>query len=80
MLPIIAEFAAQAATRTQVIFSTHSPQMLDAFGDTLPATTVFNWAGDHTDLRTAGPKELKKWVEDYSLGRFIFSGEAAAVL
>ena len=80
MLPIVAESAAQAATRTQVILSTHSPQMLDAFGDTLPATTVFNWAGDHTELKTVGPEELKKWVEDYSLGRFIFSGEAAAVL
>jgi predicted ATPase len=80
MLPIIAEFAAMAATRTQVILSTHSPQMLDAFGGTLPATTVFTWAGDHTELKTVGPDELKSWVEDYSLGRFIFSGEAAAVL
>ena len=42
MLPIIAEFAAAAATRTQVILSTHSPQMLDAFGDALPAATLFN--------------------------------------
>ena len=80
MLPILAEFAVAAATRTQVILSTHSPQMLDAFGDTLPATTVFNWAGDHTELKTVGPDELRKWVADYSLGRFIFSGEAAAVL
>ena len=80
MLPIIAEFAAAAATRTQVILSTHSPQMLDAFGEALPATTIFNWAGDHTELKTIGGSELKKWVEEYSLGRFIFSGEAAAVL
>jgi len=80
MLPIIAEFAAAAATRTQVIFSTHSPQMLDAFGDTLPAATIFDWAGDHTELKTVRGDELKKWVEEYSLGRFIFSGEAAAVL
>src|ERR1022692_331080 len=80
MLPIIAEFAAQAATRTQVILSTHSPQMLDAFGDTLPAATIFDWAGDHTELKTVCGDELKKWVEEYSLGRFIFSGEAAAVL
>jgi predicted ATPase len=80
MLPIIAEFAAEAATRTQVVLSTHSPQMLDAFGDALPATTVFNWAEDHTELKTVTGEELKKWVADYSLGRFIFSGEAAAVL
>ena len=49
MLPIIAELAASAATRTQVILSTHSPEMLDAFGDTLPAATIFEWAGDHTE-------------------------------
>jgi predicted ATPase len=79
MLPIIAESAAAAATRTQVILSTHSPEMLDAFGDTLPAAAIFDWAGDHTDLRTIRGDELKKWVEDYSLGRFVFSGEAAAV-
>jgi predicted ATPase len=80
MLPIIAEFAADAATRTQVILSTHSPQMLDAFGENLPTATVFNWAGDHTELKTITGDELKKWVDDYSLGRFIFSGEAEAVL
>jgi predicted ATPase len=80
MLPIIAEFAAEAATRTQVILSTHSPQMLDAFGDTLPATTIFEWAGDHTELKTITGDKLKKWVQEYSLGRFMFSGEAAAVL
>jgi predicted ATPase len=80
MLPIIAESAAAAATRTQVILSTHSPEMLDAFGDTLPAATTFDWTGDHTELKTVRGDELKKWVEDYSFGRFIFSGEAAAVL
>jgi len=80
MLPIIAEFAAAAATRTQVILSTHSPQMLDGFGDTLPTATIFDWAGDHTELKTVSGDGLRKWVEEYSLGRFIFSGEAAAVL
>jgi predicted ATPase len=80
MLPIIAEFAVAASKRTQVILSTHSLQMLDAFGETLPAATIFSWEGDHTELKTATGDELKKWVEEYSLGRFIFSGEAAAVL
>jgi predicted ATPase len=80
MLPIIAEFAAAAAKRTQVILSTHSPEMLDAFRDTLPTATIFEWAGDHTDLKTVSGDDLRKWVEEYSLGRFVFSGEAAAVL
>jgi len=80
MLPIIAEFAAAAATRTQVILSTHSPQMLDAFGDALPAATLFEWVGNHTEMKTVAGDDLRRWVDDYSLGRFIFSGEAAAVL
>ena len=80
MLPIIAEFANAAATRTQVILSTHSPQMLDAFGEDLPAATIFNWVEDQTELKIIAGEELKKWVDEYSLGRFIFSGEAAAVL
>ncbi len=80
MLPIIAELAAEAATRTQVILSTHSPQMLDAFGENLPSATVFEWVEDHTGLKAITGEDLKKWVADYSLGRFIFSGEASAVL
>jgi hypothetical protein len=54
--------------------------MLDAFRDTLPTATIFEWAGDHTDLKTVSGDDLRKWVEEYSLGRFVFSGEAAAVL
>jgi len=80
MLPIIAEFAAEAAGRTQVILSSHSPQMLDAFGEDLPTVTAFSWMDDHTELRTISGEDLRQWVAEYSLGRFIFSGEAAAIL
>ena len=80
MLPLIADLAVEASVRTQVILSTHSPEMLDAFGENLPSATVFEWTGDRTELKTIGGEELKKWTADYSLSRFIFSGEAAAVL
>ncbi|MFH0825557.1 MAG: AAA family ATPase, partial [Pseudomonadota bacterium] len=33
MLPIVAEFGADAANRSQVIFTTHSPEFLDSFRD-----------------------------------------------
>ena len=79
MLPVVAEFAADVSTRSHVILSTHSPEMLDAFDETLPATTVFSWVDDHTEMRTLEGSQLEKWVEDYSLGRFCFSGEAEAV-
>ena len=34
MFPIIAEFAVEASRRSQIIFTTHSPQFLDAFNET----------------------------------------------
>jgi predicted ATPase len=80
MFPIIAEIAANAAVKTQVILTTHSPKLLDAFGEDLPATTVVTWNGSESELKTIGGDELKRWVENYSLGKFAFSGEAEAVL
>ena len=79
MLPIIAELAVSAAPRSQVILSTHSPEMLDAFRDHAPAVTVFRWVENRTEMKTLAGAELERWVEDSSLGRFAFSGEAEAV-
>jgi predicted ATPase len=79
MLPIIAEFAVEASRKSQVILSTQSLELLNAFGETIPSTMIFNWVEDHTELKTLGGEDLKKWVEDYSLGKFLFSGEAEAV-
>ena len=59
MLPIIAEFAAEAATRTQVIFTTHSDQFLSAFRDTRPTVTVAKWEDGETTLITLDDGELE---------------------
>ncbi len=75
MLPIIAEFAAEAATRTQVIFTTHSDNFLDAFRDTRPTTTVAKWENGETTLTTLDDAELAYWLEGYSLGKLFRSGE-----
>ena len=75
MLPIIAEFAVEAATRTQVIFTTHSSQFLDAFRETRPTTTVAKWENGETTLTTLNDEELSYWLEDYSLGNLFRSGE-----
>jgi predicted ATPase len=80
MLPIIAAVAANTAVKTQVVLTTHSPMLLDAFSEDLPATTVVTWNGSATELRTIAGDDLKYWVENYSLGKFAFSGEAEAVL
>ena len=74
MLPIIAEFAQDAAMRSQVIFTTHSPQFLDAFSEAQPTTTVALWENGETILRTLPQDELEYWLKGYSLGALYRSG------
>lgn len=75
MLPIVAEHAVDASLRSQVILTTHSPQFLDAFGETLPTTTVTKWENGETELNTLEGKELEYWLKDYTLGSLFKSGE-----
>lgn len=75
MLPLIAEYAIDAATRSQVILTTHSPQFLDAFVETIPTTTVAKWQNGETILQTLQGEELKYWLKEYSLGSLFKSGE-----
>jgi predicted ATPase len=75
MLPIVAEYAADAATRSQVILTTHSPQFLDAFREVSPTTTVAKWENGETTLHTLSDDKLKYWLKEYSLGTLFRSGE-----
>jgi len=75
MLPIIAEYAVEASSRTQVILTTHSPQLLDAFHGTTPSTTVTKWCEGETVLRKLEGEALDYWLREYSLGSLYRSGE-----
>lgn len=75
MFPILAELAAEAAERTQVIFTTHSPQFLDAFSERPPTTTVAEWAAGETRLSVIDGEELQRWLASYSLGTLFRSGD-----
>lgn len=75
MLPIIAEYAVEAAMRAQVIITTHSPQMLDAFMDKNPTITVTKWQDGETVLRNLGGDDLAYWLKEYTLGALFKSGE-----
>jgi predicted ATPase len=79
MLPIIAELAAEASEKSQVIFTTHSPQFLDAFRGVTPTTTVTQWLAGETRLSIVDGDELKRWLEHYSLGDVFLSGELEAM-
>ncbi len=75
MLPLVAEYAVDASTRSQVILTTHSPQFLDAFTRTRPTTTIAQWQHGETTLKTLDGKELDYWLKEYSLGALFKSGE-----
>jgi predicted ATPase len=75
LLPIIAELAAEASERTQVILTTCSPQLLDAFTGEPPTITVSKWIAGETRLSVLDGEELSRWLGHYSLGAMLCSGE-----
>ena len=75
MLPTVAELARQAADRSQVILTTHSPQLLDAFRGEPPTTTVARWVDGESKLDVIEGKELDIWLKEYTLGALFKSGE-----
>jgi len=79
MLPIIAEHATEAALRTQVILATHSADLLDAFGENPPKTTVASLEDGETRLQVVSDDELRYWLDNYTLGKLFRSGELEAM-
>ena len=80
MLPIVAELAVEASERTQVILTTHSPQLLDAFTATPPTTTVAQCIKGETRLDVIDGEELKRWLGEYTLGALFRSGELESMV
>lgn len=78
MLPIVAEHAADAANRSQVILTTHSPELLNAFGEEAQ-TTVVEWMAGETKLRVLSGEALAYWLKEYALGELYRSGELEAM-
>ncbi|MBN1581160.1 MAG: AAA family ATPase [Anaerolineae bacterium] len=74
-IPIVAEYAVEAATRTQVVLTTHSPEFLDAFSDSPPTTTVLRWEDGKTLLHVVSDETLRYWLDEYTLGELYRSGE-----
>ena len=80
MLPIIAELAVDASSRTQIIFTTHSTDFMSAFRDVPPTTTVFNWQNGQTVLQTLSGDKLDYWLKDYTLGEMFRSGQLESMM
>ena len=79
MLPIIAEYAAEAAERTQVVLTSHSPVFLDAFSRVPSEVTLLHWEDGRSRLFPLTPETLSKWLEQYRLGELFTNGELEAL-
>jgi predicted ATPase len=79
MLPIVAEYAAEAAARTQVVMTSHSPVFLDAFSHVPAEVTLLHWENGRSRLFALAQDMLSKWLERYRLGELFTSGELEAL-
>ena len=75
MLPIIAEYARDASRHTQVILTTHSAELLDAFNEFEPTVSVAKWVEGQTQIEVLSGDRLRYWLQDYTLGKLYRSGE-----
>ena len=80
MFPILAELALDAAERSQVILTTHSPEFLNAFRTEAPTTTVAEWEDGETRLSIVDGDDLRRFLTHYSLGDLFTSGELQALV
>jgi predicted ATPase len=79
MLPIVAEYAAEAAERSQVIMTSHSPVFLDAFSKVSPHVTLLHWQDGQTQLFQLAAEMMQKWLEQYRLGQLFTTGDLEAL-
>jgi len=79
MLSYIAEFAAEAARRTQVVFTTHSAEFLDALTPFNPTTTIVESQNSETKVQNVAKETLDHWLKGYTLGELFRSNGLEAM-
>ncbi|MFB2835156.1 AAA family ATPase [Floridanema evergladense] len=73
ILPTIAEMLIEASQRTQLIVTTHSDALVSALNPESVMVCDRDDKGSH--LRPLDPNQLKKWLENYTLGDLWRMGE-----
>lgn len=68
LMPAIADLLRDAATRTQLIVTTHSDVLVDALSDTPEDVVVFEKEEASTKMKRLDKADLTDWLEKYSLG------------
>jgi predicted ATPase len=71
----LADLLVEASTRTQLIITTHSDALLDAFTDKPETVCVCEKVEGSTVIQRLDKERLKVWLDQYSLGKLWMSGE-----
>jgi predicted ATPase len=75
VLPTIADLLVQASERTQLIVTTHSGALVDAFTETPEHVLVCERDEDGTHMRRLDAERLAVWLKEYSLGTLWSRGD-----
>jgi predicted ATPase len=75
IIPTLADLLRDASTRTQLILTTHSSALVDAFSEDPEAICVCEKVEGSTVIRRLSQEDLGVWLKDYSLGNLWVSGQ-----
>lgn len=75
ILPTLAGLLRRASKRMQVIVTTHSTALVDAFSDTPEAICVCEKVDGATKIKRLNADDLRVWLGEYSLGHLWASGQ-----
>jgi predicted ATPase len=74
-LRLVADALKEASARTQLVITTHSAELVDAFTDQPEAVLVCSRdASESTNIERLSER-LRLWLDDYSLGELWRRGE-----
>lgn len=75
ILPTLADLLKEAATRTQLIVTTHSDLLVDAMTDQPQVVFIAEKHAGGTQIKHLDPVKLKPWLKKYRLGQLWTRGE-----
>lgn len=68
LVPTVAELLVDAASRSQLIVTTHSDALVDALSETPESVLVCEKRENATQISRLDPTDLRNWLEHYRLG------------
>jgi predicted ATPase len=75
-LTLVADALREASKRMQIVVTTHSDALIDRFGDRPESVVICDRdSSESTRFRRLSSKQLKEWLEDYTLGDLWRRGE-----